>query len=115
MSAATQGTKTMLEAIECEKQRDRYKAALERLTAATARVMEGSRRTHPGQPCMSYEHRSLATHNEALLAMGQARDALGPDQDREPNSKRVPTIARDLDREDVEPGLAPPSVAGENR
>ena len=77
MSAATQGTKTMLEAIECEKERDRYWWALTDIAG-----YEGWQT--PGVP--------------AAKVMGDiAREALVPDQDREANSKPDPTIAKDLD------------------
>ncbi len=90
MSAATQGTKTMLEAIDLEAENARLRTALAFIA-------------------------SPATWIKATDIRAYAREALAFNQDREANPKPDPTIAKDLDREEVEPGLAPPSVAGEDR
>ena len=42
VSAATQGTKTMIEAIECEKQRDRYWQALTDIAIRTAELLRAT-------------------------------------------------------------------------
>ncbi len=105
MSAATQGTKTMLEAIDLERERDEALDCIRRALAA----LHGEGLSMDGDA-----HRVLAARR-ILGGSDRPGDHRAPSQNREANSKRDPTIAKDLDREDVEPGLAPPSVAGEDR
>lgn len=55
---------------------DPLKAALKRLTEIVSRVTHNPRRTHPGQPCVSYEHLPVSWHEELREAVVEARAAL---------------------------------------
>ncbi len=55
---------------------DPLREALAELTEAVAHIATNPRHTHPGRPCVSYEHLPVATHERLWTAIIAAREAL---------------------------------------